>query len=80
MLCSIIMAVSSHCHPIRHPSIQQTTVEFRPVVMIAVDAVILKFFIGINNSDIGFSLNTALNTGNNRLASSQAHRLSNSPG
>jgi hypothetical protein len=57
------------------PSVQQTTIEFRTVLA----AVVLKFFIGINNSDIGFSLNIALNTGNNRLAGSEAHKLSNSP-
>lgn len=43
------------------------------------DAVILEFFIGINNSDIGFLLNIALNTRNNRLAGSEAHNLSNRP-
>lgn len=37
----------------RLPFIQQTTAELR---VMAADAVILKFFIGINNSDIGFSL------------------------
>lgn len=43
------------------------------------DAVILKFFIGINNSDIGFSLNIALNTRDGRLVGTEAHYLSNSP-
>lgn len=75
MIHSIIEAVGNHCHPLRLPSIQQTTAECRPAVT-AVDAVILKFFIGINNSDIGFSLNSALNTGNTRLA---AHRLTDCP-